>query len=106
MNRNFMVESYPVYGNCFIFNSLQNANDTLAGERLLALTGPTFGLALVLNLNQKWYLQEGATPKVSLNIILVIAKFRELSIFKVPFFSILFILIYYHYSGRSKNNCP
>ena len=71
-----MVESYPVYGNCFIFNSVQNANDTLAGERLLALTGPTFGLALVLNLNQKWYLKEGATPKVSFNIVLVIPKFK------------------------------
>ena len=62
---NFVVESYPGYGNCFIFNSKINKNDSLAGKRTLALTGPTFGLSLVLNLNQKYYLKKGATQKVS-----------------------------------------
>ena len=69
---NFVVESYPGYGNCFIFNSKINKNDSLAGKRTLALTGPTFGLSLVLNLNQKYYLRKGATQKVSLSLLNVI----------------------------------
>ena len=46
------------YGNCFMFNSVyNNQNDTLAGERVSSLTGPSFGLILVLELDWDNYMQ-------------------------------------------------
>ena len=46
-----------------------NFNNSLAGKRTLALTGPTFGLSLVLNLNQKYYLRKGGTQKVCFHLL-------------------------------------
>ena len=79
-----------MYGNCYIFNSKQNTKDSLAGKRSLALTGPTFGLSLVLNLNQKYYLKQGATPKV-----------HKYSLDRNKFFSWLYYICIYIYKTSS-----
>jgi hypothetical protein len=64
---NFLVSNTPSYGNCYTFNSELNSDDTYAGKRLNAMTGPQFGLMLVLNLDQSAYMTGGQTKQASLN---------------------------------------
>ena len=64
----FLLRSNPEYGNCFTFNSNYNREDPLAGNRTSTHTGPIFGLSVVLNLNQKRYLLNGATQKAGARI--------------------------------------
>ena len=40
----FLNYPMPGYGNCFVFNKLDNPNDPDAGKRVTSLTGPKFGL--------------------------------------------------------------
>ena len=64
------------YGNCFIFNSKYNLDDdTLyvknddkyietGNSRLSTLTGPSFGLNLIVGLDQNEYMKGGITKQV------------------------------------------
>ena len=64
--RYFMVTPTAAYGNCFTFNSaLHNDVDEFAGTRVSSLTGPNFGLTLVLNLDTLEYLKGGFTKQVT-----------------------------------------
>ena len=59
------------YGNCFTFNTKYNArNDRFAGRRVSSLTGPSFGLNLIVTLDQKNYMRGGITKQVGFNAIL------------------------------------
>ena len=63
--RNFYVSNVPLYGNCFTFNTqFNNASDTFAGKRVSSLTGPSFGLSLIISLDQKDYMKDGITKQV------------------------------------------
>ena len=54
-----------LYGNCFIFNTDYNAErDILAGLRVSSLTGPSFGLNLIITLDQTNYMRGGITKQV------------------------------------------
>jgi hypothetical protein len=53
------------YGNCFTFNTVLNTDaDSLGGKRISSMTGPKFGLSLVLDLQQDAYLINGYTTQV------------------------------------------
>jgi hypothetical protein len=52
------------YGNCFTFNTNLNSDDPLGGLRMSSMTGPKFGLSLVLNIEQDQYLINGYTTQV------------------------------------------
>ena len=63
--RNFFVLNMALYGNCFIFNTRYNEeNDWFAGKRVSSLTGPSFGLNLIVDLDQVNYLRGGITKQV------------------------------------------
>ena len=49
------------YGNCYTFNTEENDDDPFAGARKSSMTGPFFGLSLVLNLEQRYYVGNGIT---------------------------------------------
>ena len=53
------------YGACYTYNSKLNPLDAYASRRKSSLTGPFFGLSIVLNLEQKTYLKAGITKQVS-----------------------------------------
>ncbi len=53
----------PSYGNCFSFNTYLSG-DGLGGTRVASLTGPTYGLLLVLNIEQTKYMVNGLTKTV------------------------------------------
>ena len=54
------------YGNCFIFNTNYNLeSDPVAGRRVSSLTGPSFGLNLIITLDQKNYMRGEITKQVS-----------------------------------------
>ncbi len=55
----------PSYGNCFTFNSVLNSDDQLAGNRVSSMTGPKFGLSLVLNIEQHKYMINKKTQQVN-----------------------------------------
>ena len=61
-----MFFNYPMpgYGNCFAFNKFDNTADPEAGKRLTSLTGPKFGLTLVLNIQPDTYMTNGRTEQV------------------------------------------
>ena len=52
------------YGACYTYNSKLNPFDSYASLRKSSLTGPFFGLSLVLNLEQQTYLKAGITKQV------------------------------------------
>jgi len=51
------------YGACYTFNSELNPDDEHLDSRISSMTGPFFGLSLVLNLQQKAYLKGGITKQ-------------------------------------------
>ena len=71
-----MVTNTAQQGNCFIFNSEYNFEDKMMYEeteagyydtgkrRLSTLTGPSFGLNLILALDQQNYMQGEITKQV------------------------------------------
>ena len=65
MCRNFLVFNTAAYGNCFTFNSALSTTDSYKGGRVSTLTGPKFGLTLVVNTEQPKYMQRGITREVS-----------------------------------------
>lgn len=63
--RYFYTRNVALYGNCFIFNAEYNADkDSLAGSRTSSLTGPSFGLNLIITLDQLNYMRGGITKQV------------------------------------------
>ena len=62
-------------GNCFMFNSEYNFNDPIMytnktrkknkSQRLSSLTGPRFGLNLIVTLDQIQYMEGAITKQVS-----------------------------------------
>ena len=54
----------PGYGNCFAFNKADTTDDPEAGNRMTSLTGPKFGLTLVLNIQPEAYMTNGRTEQV------------------------------------------
>ena len=81
--RNFWITSSSGFGNCFTFNSLLNGDDVFGGERVTSMTGPSFGLNLIVDLQQGAYMKKGQTKQVSWNptlISLCIEIERNLSI--------------------------
>ena len=48
----FFISNDPSYGNCFTFNTARNNRDPEGGERKTVMTGPKFGLDLIINVEQ------------------------------------------------------
>ena len=64
--RNFLNFSVALFGSCFTFNTEYNQKkDEAAGKRVSSLTGPSFGLNLVLELDLFNYLKGNITKHVS-----------------------------------------
>ena len=61
----FLTTASASYGACYTFNSELNPDDEHLDSRISSMTGPFFGLSLVLNLQQKAYLKGGITKQVS-----------------------------------------
>ena len=74
----FFISKSASYGNCFSFNYGHNENDPYAGTRLTALTGSLFGLSLVLNLEQRYYIGDGVTKSAGARIALHSPKVNPL----------------------------
>ena len=62
--RLFHVENYPKYGNCFTFNTELNEIVNATGPSITSLTAPSFGLIVVLKLEQNNYMKGGITKQV------------------------------------------
>ena len=74
--RDFHITNVPQYGNCFMFNSRYNFKDSIMYDnknnitkdtekrRLSSLTGPSFGLNLIANLDQINYMDGEITKQV------------------------------------------
>ena len=74
--RNFLITNVARQGNCFLFNSEYNFEDTIMYEeidegyldrgmrRKSSLTGPRFGLNLVISLDQLNYMKGEITKQV------------------------------------------
>ena len=58
------------YGNCYSFNYEFNQHDKMKGKRQLSLTGPSYGLSLVLNLDQGNYMQKGYSKQAGARLVL------------------------------------
>ena len=64
-SRNFKPINVALYGNCFVFNTNYNLErDRLGGRRVSSLTGPSFGLNLIVKLDQINYMKGGITKQV------------------------------------------
>ena len=64
-SRNFKPINVALYGNCFVFNTNYNIErDRLGGRRVSSLTGPSFGLNLIVKLDQINYMKGGITKQV------------------------------------------
>ena len=89
-NRNFMELNVAQYGNCYSFNSKYNLQDDILYQiedkkhvdkgqrRLSSLTGPSFGLNLVVALDQIDYMKGGITKQVK-SIALIIHPMSRFS---------------------------
>ncbi len=54
----------PSYGNCYVFNSVLLDGQDEDELRVASLTGPKFGLKLVLNVEQTDYMVNSLTKEV------------------------------------------
>ena len=80
--RNFLQLNVPQYGNCFTFNSKYNVEDTAiykkenasykdtGKRRLSSLTGPSFGLNLIVTLDLINYIKGAITKEVCYSLSL------------------------------------
>ena len=68
--RNFLPINVPNYGNCFIFNTALNDEDIHGGQRVTSLTGPTFGLSMVLSLEQRNYMRQGQSKQAGARLVI------------------------------------
>ena len=65
--RNFLNFSVALFGSCFTFNTEYNEKkDEAAGKRVSSLTGPSFGLNLIVELDLFNYLKGNITKHVSI----------------------------------------
>ena len=62
--RQFWSNNVPNYGNCYTFNTYLSEDD-LGGTRVASLTGPDFGLSLILNIEQTNYMANSLSRFVS-----------------------------------------
>ncbi len=58
----FHISHSASYGNCWTFNYFYNQDDVNRG-RNSSMTGPFFGLSMVLNLEQKFYIGDSITKQ-------------------------------------------
>ena len=65
----FKVSNTPNFGNCFTFNSAINDEDPLGGSRVASMTGPNFGLDLIININQDNYMFGGQTRQAGARLV-------------------------------------
>ena len=67
----FYITPTASYGNCLSFNYAANTElDPLAGERYSSKTGPFFGLSMVLNLEQRYYIGGGITQAAGARFVI------------------------------------
>ena len=66
---NFWLTNSPNFGNCYTFNSGLNEADAFGGERVASMTGPNFGLSLVLNIEQHKYMANGQTKQAGARLV-------------------------------------
>ena len=76
--RNFYITNTASFGNCFTFNSALNVNDPFGGERVSSLTGPNFGLDLVINIEQSQYMVGGVTSSAGARVVIHSTSSRPL----------------------------
>ncbi len=68
----------PNYGNCFTFNSELNTGDQYAGKRICSMTGPQFGLEMVINIDQGNYMTGGQTQQAGARLTVQDTPFNPL----------------------------
>ena len=73
-----MTSNLANYGNCFTFNSYNNEADDLGGLRVSSLTGPSFGLSIVLNLDQLNYMTGGQSKQGGARMVVHDTKLNPL----------------------------
>ena len=66
-SRYFWQSNSPSYGNCYTFNSAMTDDDN-GGQRVASLTGPTFGLEMILNIEQSKYMENGLTKQAGARV--------------------------------------
>ena len=63
--RYFMVTNNPRYGNCYSFNTVYKNEATRNMEPLQSsIAGPSFGLNIIVALDQRNYMKNGVTEQV------------------------------------------
>ena len=67
--RNFLTINVPNYGNCYVFNTALNPNDSFGGLRVTSLTGPAFGLSMVISLEQHNYMRGGQSKQAGARMV-------------------------------------
>ena len=61
-----MVTNVPRYGNCYSFNTVYEKEQKKAkGILQSSIAGPSFGLNIILSLDQRNYMKNGVTEQVS-----------------------------------------
>ena len=66
----FFLTETASYGNCFSFNSGFNVYDRQGGKRHSSMTGPFFGLSLILNIEQSSYIGQGFTKQAGARAVI------------------------------------
>ena len=65
-SRNFLITNVPFYGNCFAFNTVyKNSRSKEKKSILSSISGPSFGLNIILALDQRNYMKNGITEQVN-----------------------------------------
>ena len=64
-----MTINVPNYGNCYVFNTALNPNDSFGGLRVTSLTGPAFGLSMVISLEQHNYMRGGQSKQAGARMV-------------------------------------
>ena len=65
-SRNFLITNVPFYGNCFAFNTVYKNNRSKEKKSVLSsISGPSFGLNIILALDQRNYMKNGITEQVN-----------------------------------------
>ena len=61
-----MVTNVPRYGNCYSFNTVyEKEQEKAMGTLQSSIAGPSFGLNIILALDQRNYMKNGVTEQVS-----------------------------------------
>ena len=106
-SRNFLITNVPFYGNCFAFNTVyKNSRSKEKKAILSSISGPTFGLNIILALDQRNYMKNGITEQVNVikNIITFVKMWNYLdgnNISNINYYSFLYLLK----TGRATSCC-